>query len=151
MSVETGTVEKVENGWAWVKAQRKSGCASCSGKDHCHSMGGSHMLIQAKNNAGAVPGDEVEVFISTAIKMKCMFSLYIVPVFGLMAGAFSAEGLSNWLGMNHSFGMVVFSVGGLVAAYIIVKVYADRLSNRGALSPAVNRVLRRHAPLTQSG
>jgi hypothetical protein len=30
MSTEKGVVEKIENEFAWVRAQRKSACAGCS-------------------------------------------------------------------------------------------------------------------------
>ncbi|MBT8333024.1 MAG: SoxR reducing system RseC family protein, partial [Deltaproteobacteria bacterium] len=32
MSTEQGVVTKIENGFAWVRAQRKSACGTCANK-----------------------------------------------------------------------------------------------------------------------
>lgn len=145
MSMETGIVEKIENDIVWVKARRKSACSGCATRDHCSSLGSNHMLMQAKNSAGARTGDEVQVHLKTAVKMKCLFYLYIVPVLGLMAGAFSSESLSGLLGLNPKLGMVLFTVGGVALSYYLVRIYSNHLEAKGALLPEVMRIIRKAA------
>jgi len=143
MSQETGIVESIDEKWVWVKTQRKSACSHCGHKDHCHIVEGSDlMLVKAKNAADAKKGDEVELFISTATKLKCVFMVYMVPVFGLMIGAFSASSLSGLLGLNPKIGTVLFSLAGVVLAYILVRRYSNRMEIKDALTPLVKRVIK---------
>jgi len=54
MSTEKGVVEKLENGFAWVRSQRKSACGSCNNKAHCSSIdGGRQMLVKVNNDLNA--------------------------------------------------------------------------------------------------
>ena len=144
MSQETGIVESIDDNWAWVKTQRKSACAHCGHQDHCQLIeGGDRMLVKARNSADARRGDEVELFISTKTKLKCVFMVYMVPVFGLMIGAFSANSLSRLIGLNPKIGMGVFSFAGVVIAYILVRQYSNRMEIKNALTPLVKRVIKR--------
>ena len=145
MSQEIGIVESTDDNWVWVKTQRKSACSHCGHKDHCHIVEGSdRMLVKARNAADAKRGDEVELFISTKTKLKCVFMVYMVPVFGLMIGAFSAGSLSGLLGLNPKIGMVLFSLAGVVIAYLLVRRFSNRMETKDALTPLVKRVVRRY-------
>ena len=144
MSEETGVVERAEGDWVWVQTQRKGACSSCGHRDHCQMIeGGDRMLVKAKNEAHAKPGDEVELFLSAKTKLKCVFLSYMVPVFGLMIGAFSADSLSALVGLNPKLGMALFSIGGLVVAYLLVRQYSKRMEIKDQLTPVAQRVVKR--------
>ena len=64
--------------------------------------GGDQMLVKAQNTAKAKKGDEVELYLSTKTKLKCTAIVYLLPVFGIFLGAFSANLLSDALGFNPS-------------------------------------------------
>ena len=70
--------------------------------------------------------------------------VYMVPVFGLMIGAFSAGSLSGLLGLNPKIGMVLFSLAGVVIAYLLVRRFSNRMETKDALTPLVKRVVRRY-------
>lgn len=142
MSAERGTVEKVEPGWAWVKTKRSSACASCDSRHHCSIVeGGDRMVVKAQNTAQAKKGDEVELYLSTKTKLKCTAIVYLLPVLGIFLGAFSANPLSDALGLNPSLGMVVFTLTGLVSAVILMRYLANRMAAKQALTPLVKRVI----------
>ena len=144
MSAETGTIEKTENNWAWVKTRRKSACAGCGQKDHCHSVDGADlMIVKAENLVNARRGDLVEVYLSTAAKMKCLFMIYILPVLGLLIGAFAAESLSNRIGLNPDIGLALFALLGFGIALLAVRAFNNRVARTSSLTPAVRRVIRR--------
>ena len=143
MSEENGIVESIDGNWVWVKTQRKSACSHCGHRDHCQMIeGGDRMIVKARNAAHAGKGDEVELFISTKTKMKCVFMVYMVPVFGLMIGAFSAGSLSAFLGLNPKVGMALFSLSGVALAYILIRQYSKRMEIKNALTPLVKRVVK---------
>ena len=141
MSAERGTVENVEPGWAWVKTKRSSACDSCTSRHHCLTQGGDQMLVKAQNTVGAKKGDEVELYLSTKTKLKGTAIVYLLPVFGIFVGAFSANPLSEALGLNPSLGMAFFTLTGLVASVFLMRHLAKRMAANQALTPLVERVI----------
>jgi len=141
MSAERGIVEKVEPGWAWVKTKRSSACSSCGSRHHCLTQGSDQMVVKAQNTARAKKGDEVELYLSTKTKLKGTAIVYLIPVFGLFTGAFSANPLSAAIGMNPSLGMAVFTLTGLVLSVFLMRYLANRMDSKQTLTPLVKRVV----------
>ncbi len=141
MTAERGIVEHVEPGWAWVKTKRSSACSSCGSRDHCLTQGGDQMVVKAQNKALAKKGDEVELYLSTATKLKGTAIVYLLPVLGIFIGAFSAAPLSLALGLNPSLGMALFTITGLVSAVFLMRYLASRMAARQSLIPLVKRVI----------
>ncbi len=141
MSAERGIVQNVEPGWAWVKTRRSSACASCDSRHHCLTQGGDQMLVKAQNTVQAKKGDEVELYLSSKTKLKGTAIVYLIPVFGIFVGAFTANPLSNALGLNPSVGMAVFTLTGLVLAVFLMRYLANRMDSKQALTPLVKRVV----------
>jgi len=84
----------------------------------------------------------VELFLSTKTKLKGTAIVYLLPVLGIFAGAFSAGPLSEALGLNPSLGMAVFTLTGLVSAVFLMRYLAKQMAARQALTPLVKRVIR---------
>ena len=141
MSAERGIVEKVEAGWAWVKTKRSSACSSCGSRHHCLTQGSDQMVVKAQNTAQAKKGDEVELYLSTKIKLKGTAIVYLVPVFGIFAGAFTANPLSAAIGINPSLGMAVFTLTGLVLSVFLMRYLANRMDSKQTLTPLVKGVV----------
>jgi len=141
LSAERGIVEKVEPGWAWVKTKRSSACSSCVSRSHCLTQGSDQMVVKAQNTAQAKKGDEVELYLSTKTKLKSTAIVYLIPVFGIFVGAFSANPLSAAIGMNPSLGMALFTLTGLVSAVFLMRYLANRMDSKQALTPLVKRVV----------
>jgi len=141
MSAERGVVEKVEAGWAWVKTKRSSACSSCASRSHCLTQGSDQMVVKAQNSAHAKKGDEVELYLSTKTKLKSTAIVYLIPVFGIFVGAFSANPLSAVIGLNPSLGMALFTLTGLVLAVFLMRYLANRMDSKQSLTPLVKRVV----------
>ena len=141
MSAERGIVEKVEAGWAWVKTKRSSACSSCGSRHHCLTQGSDQMVVKAQNSAQAKKGDEVELYLSTKTKLKSTAIVYLIPVFGIFVGTFSANPLSAVIGLNPSLGMALFTLTGLVLAVFLMRYLANRMDSKQALTPLVKRVV----------
>ncbi len=148
MNTQKGIVRRVEDGWAWVMTWRTSACGrscgDCGTQSSCHIVEGlDRIVVKTKNVANARIGDEVDISLSPKTKIKGMLVLYILPVLGLLVGAFSAEGLSRILGLSHNTGLVLFTFCGLVLAFLAARIYGKRMEQRQALTPWVSRVLKR--------
>lgn len=145
METEKGTVQKIENGWAWVETRRSSACESCSQKGSCHVMsaGSERMVVKAQNVAHARSGDEVEIYLNSKTKLKGLFMIYMFPVLGLLAGALVGSILSQPLGLNKDVGTVILSFSGLALAFLLARHLGTRMEANHELTPIVSRVLRR--------
>ena len=141
MTAERGTVERVEAGWAWVKTKRSSACSSCASRHHCLTQGSDQMVVKAQNTARAKKGDEVELYLSSKTKLKGTAIVYLLPVLGIFAGAFSADSLSSVLGLDPTLGMAVFTLTGLITAVLLMRHLANRMDAKQTLTPKVKRVI----------
>jgi sigma-E factor negative regulatory protein RseC len=142
MTNERGIVENVEQGWAWVRTKRSSACSHCNSRHHCRMVdGGDQMVVKAQNTAQAQKGDEVELYLSTKTKLKCTAIVYLMPVFGIFLGAFSANTLSDALGFNQSLGMVVLTITGLVSAVFVMRYLSNRMASGQSYIPSIKRVI----------
>ena len=145
METEKGTVQKIEDGWAWVETRRTGSCENCNQKGHCHlsSEGNSRMIIKAENVAQARTGDEVEIYLNARTKLKGLFMVYIFPVLGLLIGAISGKGLSRVIGLNNDLGTVLTAFCGMAIAFFIARVLGFRMKENNELTPIVSRIIRR--------
>ena len=142
MSKEKGVVEKLENGFTWVRAQRKSACGSCTNKAHCSSIdGGRQMLVKVNNDLNAKKGDSVEFHLNSAFLLKCTFIIYIVPVLGLITGAIIASPIANLTGMNHSFAMVLLTLSGFLGAVLLSRLLIHQKNDNTRFLPTIRRIL----------
>jgi positive regulator of sigma E activity len=105
--------------------------------------GGAQMVVKAQNTAQAKKGDEVEIYLSTKAKLKCTAIVYLMPVFGIFLGAFSANTLSDALGISQSLGMVMFTIMGLLLAVFLMRYLANRMVSGQAYTPLIKRVIMR--------
>lgn len=143
MSTEQGIVELVEPGWAWIKAKRLGASSGCGRYDHCHTSG-NKMVIKAINQAQAREGDLVVLYLSTSAKFKCIATIYLLPVLGIITGAFSSNYLSQLIGLDPSWGMALFTIAGVVAAIVLMRFLANRMAHQKRFTPIVKRIVRPH-------
>jgi positive regulator of sigma E activity len=143
MSTEQGIVKQVEPGWAWVKAKRLWAISGCGCYDHCHTGdGGNKMVIKAVNQAQAREGDVVVLYLNTGAKFKCIAIVYLLPVFGILAGALSSNYLSGLIGLDPSWGMALFTIIGVGTAIVLMRFLANRMASQERFTPIVKRIVR---------
>lgn len=135
-------VAKVENGFAYVRAQRKSACGSCASRSHCSSLhsGSNYMLVKTNNKLDAKKGAMVSFEINSGTLLKYTFIIYVVPVLGLLLGALSAGHLATFLGMNTAFALVFFTLSGLGVAIYFSRLIIRRHRSNNELIPTIKRI-----------
>jgi len=143
MAQEKGLVTNItEDGWAQVETDRNDACSHC---DSCRVSFGcnSEMTIKALNRAGAGVGDLVSIHLSSGTIMKSAAILYLIPVAGLISGAFLGEGLSTKLNMSETGAIALLSLTGFILGFIITALISRWMSGRRTLSPIITRIIRR--------
>ncbi len=136
-------LETDADGWARVVAERNRACGTCSSIDYCGiTRTAASEKTKAINKANANPGDLVRISIGSAVLLRRMALLYLVPVVGLMAGAFLGSALAGFFNMSQTgsavlLGMTGFAIGAFFALYL-----SKRLSEKRPLHPEITRILR---------
>jgi len=148
---EQGTVEEIKGDNAFIRIERTSACAACESKASCHIEAGKPILVEAGNDINAGEGDRVEVSMPTASVMKISAFVYIVPVAGLILGAFLGGGLTYLIPMGDNASRVIGGVLGLGFSLAVV-IYFDRLvRSRPEYHPKMTRIIRKAAETPPSG
>lgn len=118
----TVRVESVEDGFAWVVAEKMSGCGGCSEKAGCAhaalSADARPLRLRVENRLGAQPGDWVGIGMPAASLLGSMGLAYGLPVAGFLAGvlAGSAAGtLAAMAGGAAGFVLALFGCRRLLA------------------------------------
>lgn len=136
-------LETDTNGLAKVTAERNRACGSCVSIDYCGmARSASSEKTTAVNTANACPGDFVRLSISSGTLLRRMALLYLIPVAGLMIGAFSGSAMSGLLHMSQTgssvlLGFTVFGIGLFFALFI-----SRRLSEKKPIHPEITRIIK---------
>jgi sigma-E factor negative regulatory protein RseC len=143
MAEEKGLVTSItDDGWAQVETDRNdatSYCASCR-----VSFGGnSEMSIRAINRAGAKVGDLVYIHLGSRTIMKSAAILYLIPVAGLIVGAFAGKSVGASSTLTETSAVALFSITGFIVGFIITTVISKWMSVRRTLAPVITRIIRR--------
>ena len=134
---EVGRIISV-NDDAAVVAMGKSG--SCNKCGLCMaSSDGKEVLLLARNEAGAGPGDTVEVEISAGRVLVAAFSLYLLPVLMTILGFVVGSAISD--GSEESVLPIALAVAFLVVSFVAVWLFALKVRKTARRHATVLRVL----------
>jgi sigma-E factor negative regulatory protein RseC len=141
--LEVGYVEETQGDIAKVRMTRTSMCASCK-KCGLFAAGGSgDLLIEARNDSNAVPGDWVRVEMDSSNVLKAAFIVYIVPLLfaavGYPVGLWVSRGLDLLVSPETAgiAGAALFFLG----SYGVIRAYDRRCWANREFMPVVKGVL----------
>lgn len=143
MAQEKGVVTSItEDGWAQVETDRNDACSHCTS---CRVSFGcnSEMTINAINRVGAEVGDLVSIHLSSGAIMKSAAILYLIPVAGLISGAFLGDELATRVTMSKTSIIALLSIAGLIFGYMVTTLISRRMATRRTLNPIITRIIRR--------
>lgn len=144
--LESGRVMEVRGNRAVVKMVRTETCGQCG---RCGIFGPKDdIIIEARNDAGAVTGDDVDVEMGSVSLLWAAGMVYIFPLVLAMIGFGVGSYLSNLAGMgdaSQGAGILTGFVF-LGMAYVILKRYDASLRKKGKINPVIVKV-RKHGSL----
>lgn len=138
-------VERLNNRFAKVAADRRGGCGGCShnggGCRSCLS-GSAKLISEVSNPVDAKVGDLVKIRLSSSRVFAVAAFLYLLPVAGLIAGAFTGFWAYAPPGSLEEAGAVIGAAVGLAAGFGILAI-VDRKAGMGEKwRPAIVGVIR---------
>ena len=140
--IETeAVVVKIEHGVAYVKAERKTSCSSCS-ENHCGTsvlanyFGQKTPLYRASNDVGAKVGDRVVVGMNESALFKGTLVLYLFPLLLLFVGAAAGSALADSADVKDGYSVAGAFIG-LVAGFIGLKFLSAKIGLGGQFQPVI--------------
>jgi sigma-E factor negative regulatory protein RseC len=123
--VEEGVViEQLRDNHARVKIRKSSSCDTCSHKGFCNPFDRDSMIILAANPLNAEAGQKVRMAFKVEKERKAITILYIIPVIGLLVGAFVGDALDPF--GNRDASAAFFSILFVVITFFGIRYYSYR-------------------------
>jgi sigma-E factor negative regulatory protein RseC len=135
-------VETGENGRATVVAEKGQGCGSCTAVSQCHGgRAANTRKTPALNRVGAAVGDRVTLTVASGSILSRMAVLYLLPVFGLLTGAFAGAFVSGGGDGSDGGYSIAFGLGGFVLG-LAISVSISRLwAAARPILPVITRIV----------
>jgi len=135
-------VEAGNDGRAAVVAEKGQGCGSCSAVSQCHGgRAGQTEKTTALNPIGATVGDRVTLTVASGALLSRMAVLYLVPVFGMLTGAFTGAfvyGGADGADSGHS---IVFGLAGFILGFVLSVTISRIWSAARPVTPVITRIV----------
>lgn len=146
--LETGYVEEAKNDTAKVRMRRTSACSSCGKCGLFASQGSGDLLIVARNDQSALPGDWVRVEMDPSSVLLAAFIVYIVPL------VFAGLGYPVGLLVSRGASLLVRpEVSGIACSilFFFMSYFVIRLCDRRALAarrfmPVIKQIITEELP-----
>ena len=135
--VETGS-----DGRATVVAEKGQGCGSCSTASQCH--GGRAARTEKTtviNPIGAAVGDRVTLTVASGALLSRMAVLYLVPVFGLLTGAFTGAFMADGVNGTDSDHSIAFGLTGFILGFVFSVAISRIWSAVRPIMPVITRIV----------
>jgi sigma-E factor negative regulatory protein RseC len=136
-------IKKESNRYARVMTDRKGACGGCQSTPHgCRScLSSAKMESRVANLVGAEPGDLVKIHLSSENLYLGAAILYLLPIIGLLLGAFMGVWLSAVSGLTVTAGTIGGAAVGLGLGFAAVIVLDRTAGIRRRIMPTITAVL----------
>jgi sigma-E factor negative regulatory protein RseC len=153
MTEKIGLVVNVfDDHTAEVMTDKKSACGGCADTRSCKSClsGGEKVIAVVRNELQAGAGDIVVVEHTKGALWQGAALFYLLPVLGLMAGAFAGLAVAAGWGIDESDGAVLFGLTGLAAGLLAVFYLSRSAYAKDRLVPGIIRIAEHGVGRTQA-
>lgn len=144
MAEHIGMVIKTESrGFAQVVTDRKGACGGCQSiSDRCRScLASAKMQSRVANPIGAEPGDLVKVYLSSEKFFTGAAILYLLPVLGLLIGAFTGAWVATIYGLTEISGSISGALAGFGVGYAAVMAVDRSPRIRQRIMPTITAIV----------
>lgn len=134
------TVRRVEPGYAWVEAERRSACGSCASSARCgvssvaELIGSRRLTLRLRDPLGVQPGESVVIGVSEKRLLGVAAVAYLLPLFAMIAVALVASVVSD-AEAAPPFGAMI----GLVGSFGCFRLMRHRRVQRERSQPVILR------------
>ncbi len=133
-----GLILDTKDKYATVSTSRGGVCAECAEKSSCSSGESEEQvpeIITAINPIQAQPGDYVEFDLSGHTELKVSLIVWVVPLIGLITGAFAGSNLFQSLSQDS--GTLLGALLGFIIAFSVIMIYDRYFVDKEELIPLI--------------
>lgn len=144
MAEHIGMVIKTESGnYAKVVTDRIGACGGCqSTPGGCRScLTSAKIESRVANPVGAETGDLVNIHLTSTNLLTGAAILYLLPILGLLIGAFTGVWASTAFGLAEIYGSIGGAITGLVVGYAAVIALDRSPSIRRRIMPTITDIV----------
>lgn len=145
MADNIGKVLQTEpGGWAIVSTDRKGACGGCeSHPSSCAGClaGAPKMESRVANPIGARTGDLVKVHLASKSVFTGAAILYLVPILGILIGAFAGAWAAHFFGLQAVSGGLLGTLIGLIAGFAGVVAMDRSAGIKKKMTPTIMAVV----------
>lgn len=149
-TLERGTVIAVRTGGVDVRVQGGKACENCSA---CCRVDKDGVTIEnARNTAGAVMGDTVDVEIPEGADTRAGILVFVLPVIGILVGYAAGAWMASALGGVPDTGGAIGAVSAIGVALLVLRLRGKAAPDE-RFRPFVRAIIPRnpHAPSGTEG
>ena len=121
---------------AKVKASRHNDCENCGA-----CPGNSAMVLEARNDIGAKPGQHVVFEVQEINMLKAAFIVYILPLIAVFIGVCLGWGLAVRLGSEPLWFQIIGGVMAFVLSVVYIKYFDSSARFDVKMQPVIVRIL----------
>lgn len=141
-----GTVISINGKYAEISTSRRGVCDGCSDKSTCSfdsALGkATPEIITAINAISAKPGDSVEFDLTGHNELKFSLIVWVIPLIGLVIGAFIGSRFFNTLSVSHDTGTLIGLVLGFLVAFSLVVVFEKKVVSEKQALPLLLKIIK---------
>jgi positive regulator of sigma E activity len=137
-------LQTFDNHTAEVLAEKNTACGGCKDTHNCEIClsGNSKIIAVVQNDAGAGPGDVVEIRQKRNALLGSAAVFYGVPVLLMMAGALTGSAMASGWNIGDSLGAVLAAMAGLAVGLLAVFWFSRTEFARTHLVPHIVAIIR---------
>lgn len=136
MKTEQGLVIETINDVAKIKVGRHNDCKNCGA-----CPGNDSVIINAKNEIGAKPGQRVLFEVKEKSILKAAFIVFILPLITLFIGVMLGGFVGQYFGFNIRMLQIIGGIIAFVLSIIFVKIFDRVTSENDKSKPVIVRIL----------
>ena len=133
---ETGRVIEIAGKMAKVEVAQKEICHKCPSESFCKLATGDFRAIEAVNEIGAKPGDNVKIEIGSGNILMSAFFVYIFPIIALLV----AGGLTQWISSNQNIAIIIGIIA-MAFSFLIVRFFDKKMNKSRKLIPIIKEIV----------
>jgi sigma-E factor negative regulatory protein RseC len=148
MLKEQGVVINIDDRFAWIQTQRKSGCGHCSSNQECGTaslaqvFGHKQAIVKVVNDLTAKVGDHVVIGVEEQALIKGSLLLYLLPLFSLFIAAIGYQTLAityTFLPSTEIF-TALSGFGGLLIGLFSVNYFTKKMEDNSRYQPIILKI-----------